>query len=520
MHVRHTHLSQNRAGRRNRCVLAGLAFLALSGMTSADARLEAETLVRLPNGVLRGAHVVQAPVVRFLGIPYAEAPVGAARWLPPRPARPWDGERSAERFGPPCVQLGGFFGSDDVETFDKPYGSEDCLYLNVWVPTVPQAPRPVLVFIHGGGGVVGAASLPLYEATRLASELGAVVVSMNYRLGFFGALALPSVATAASSEVDLALQDQIEALRWVQANIAVFGGDPGNVTVMGHSAGAVSVWAMLRSKQAAGLFHKAIILSGFPMDASADAMQARGESLLTKLLQRDGRLAVNDDLDAYRRTHGDDGERGYLLSTPADEIIEAARGIHPLPADPNRGHDVVNPVPTVIGTVENEASLLLLDELGSNSHRQFWDLANSGRTDLNAGDFLGTWPFFAFRIGTWAANRWLEGWVDRSADRLVAKDVPVYRYVFAWDDMPSPWRELLGPYHGLDVPFVFGNFQDSSPNFSRFTWTRETVSAREELHRKMMRALRGFIEHADPNYEPGEIHWHRWNNNQRVTVIH
>ena len=219
--------------------------------------------VRVRQGVLEGG--TQRGIRVFKGIPYAAPPIGALRWKRPQPPAPWTGMRDATQFSPACTQPGQIAPQ-----------SEDCLYLNVWTPeTVHEA--PVMFWIHGGGYLTGAGSIPLYDGAALAN-LGAVVVTINYRLGLFGFLAYPRLSRESPEQVsgNYGLLDQIAALHWVQANIAAFGGDPRNVTIFGESAGAGSVSSLLYSPQAKGLFRRAIAQSGALDDQLKDLRAPRG----------------------------------------------------------------------------------------------------------------------------------------------------------------------------------------------------------------------------------------------------
>lgn len=222
----------------------------------ASAQAMAAPVALTGNGPARG--FTAAGVDTFLGLPYARPPVGALRWRPPQPAMRWKGERAATTFAPACPQRGVSMPGEP-----PPRTSEDCLYLNVWTPARrPSRPLPVVVWIHGGGWTNGATSLPLYGGEALAKR-GLVVVSIAYRLGALGFLAHPDLSREdAGSSGDYGLMDQVAALRWIQSNIAAFGGDPGRVTIAGQSAGAMSVSLLLASPEAAGLFHHAIAQSG------------------------------------------------------------------------------------------------------------------------------------------------------------------------------------------------------------------------------------------------------------------
>jgi para-nitrobenzyl esterase len=189
---------------------------------------------------------------QYLGIPYAAPPVGALRWVAPQPVAAWSGEREATAFGPHCPQA-----ATPGLGYGYPGGQEDCLYLNVYTPKTP-GPHPVMVWVHGGAFVLGRSNN--YVPTRLV-EQGAVVVTVNYRLGSLGYLSHPALADSFGRSGNYGYLDQVAALRWVQSNIRQFGGDAGNVTLFGQSAGGLSSLAQLASPLAQGLFHKAIVQS-------------------------------------------------------------------------------------------------------------------------------------------------------------------------------------------------------------------------------------------------------------------
>lgn len=207
-------------------------------------------------GTLKGS--TSGTVSSFLGIPYAAPPVGENRWRAPQPATNWSGVRDATSYAPDCAQAP--FPPDAAPIRTKP--SEDCLYLNVWKPATAKAGAalPVMVWIHGGGFVNGGSSPAVYSGENFARD-GVVFVSLNYRLGRFGFFAHPALA-AEGFGGNFGYLDQIAALQWVKAEIAKFGGDPGNVTVFGESAGGMSMHMLLQSPMARGLFHKVIIESG------------------------------------------------------------------------------------------------------------------------------------------------------------------------------------------------------------------------------------------------------------------
>jgi len=216
------------------------------------------TIAVTADGAVKGS--ASDGVVAFKGIPFAAPPVGALRWRPPQPVTAWSGVRPTTSFVHDCMQTSGANSGLTVTP------SEDCLYLNVWRPQNSNGKNlPVMVWIYGGAYVTGGTSMPTYDGTQFANQ-GVVIVTMNYRLGRFGFFAHPALTAAAAQSgetlANYGYMDQIAALKWVQRNIANFGGDPTNVTLFGESAGGEAVHNLLTSPQATGLFAKAIIESG------------------------------------------------------------------------------------------------------------------------------------------------------------------------------------------------------------------------------------------------------------------
>jgi para-nitrobenzyl esterase len=234
---------------------------------------------RIPQGELAG--VDEGEALSFKGIPYAAPPVGNLRWRAPQPAASWTGVRDASAFGADCIQPRP--GWDDTQS--KQPTSEDCLTLNVWTPEARTTePLPVIVWIHGGGFIMGSGSQPLFDGARLAAR-GVVVVTFNYRLGRFGFFAHPALTAEAGDDptANYGLMDQVAALRWVHDNISALGGDPERVTIMGQSAGGGSVLQLMTMAEARGLFRGAVVQSGGGRDhlppLTAPAGQRSGESI-------------------------------------------------------------------------------------------------------------------------------------------------------------------------------------------------------------------------------------------------
>ena len=237
---------------RRALLIAALSAAPIAAFAGLAAQSSGEALITVETGALRG--VVRDGVAAYLGIPYAAPPVGNLRWREPQAPAKWQGVRVADTFGNDCVQH---------RKYDQPQ-SEDCLFLNVWTPADAAGRRlPVMFWIYGGGLSYGSAAWPWYDGTAFARQ-GVVLVSINYRLARFGFFAHPAISAEKPDGVlgNYGFMDQIAGLKWVQRNIAAFGGDPANVTIFGESAGGRSVNAMLVSPLSRGLFQRAIIESG------------------------------------------------------------------------------------------------------------------------------------------------------------------------------------------------------------------------------------------------------------------
>ena len=243
--------SRQKARPVGRVAVASLCLIAASLASKAIAG----TVVTTQYGAVEGFH--KNGIENYLGIPYASPPVGDLRWRPPQPASSWQGVLQAKTFGNICPQL------EIYDGFNIPSTTEDCLYLNVFVPPGAGAARtglPVMFWIYGGGFAGGESND--YNAGKLATQGNVVVVTINYRIGVLGNLAHPALAAEDRLHTNYGIMDQQFALKWVKKNIKAFGGDPANVTIFGESAGGVSVYTQMASPLASKLFEKAIVESG------------------------------------------------------------------------------------------------------------------------------------------------------------------------------------------------------------------------------------------------------------------
>jgi para-nitrobenzyl esterase len=507
------------------CSALGLAGLLACASQPPPAVPSADpaTLRRLPAGEvigragLHGGHA-------WLGLPYAEPPVGELRWRAPQPLLPWARTQEALAFGASCPQPASPLGGDDSAPAGTWVGSEDCLYLNVYAPAFApgelpagSSRLPVMVWIHGGGNTIGAARN--YDGSRLASAHGRIVVMINYRLGALGWLRHASLRDGrppAEASGNFGTLDQIRALEWVRDNIAGFGGDPGNVTLFGESAGGQNVLALLVSPLARGLFHRAIVQSGgtwastpaeaehFRDDPEPGDPQSSGELLLA-LLQADG-LA-----------QGRAGARAALAAMPPAEVAAylrgqpAARLFAAYPAgeeryDPPRlflDGDVLpaEPLHRVIGRPGAHPAVPIL--LGSNRDEQklfaFVDPVQVRRwfgLIPRAKDPVSYQRDTAYRSRVWKVTG-----VDDLA-RALAETQPgqVFAYRFDWDEEPSVLGSdlgaLVGAAHGLEIPFVFGHWELGRAG--RILFDAGNEPGREALSAWMMSYWAEFAATGDP----------------------
>ena len=333
-----------------RIVLCVVAAICAYGRALPQARVSGAPVVSTNSGDLRG--VQAGSLFVFRGIPYAAPPVGDLRWREPQAVTSWDDVREASAFGNACTEPAG---ASLANGGDPGPISEDCLYLNVWTPSLDMDARlPVIVWIHGGAYIFGSGSLAIYSGVPLASR-GAVFVSINYRLGQLGFFAHAALEKEnPGGPANFGLLDQIAALKWVQQNILQFGGDPANVTIMGQSAGAKSVLALFASPLARRLFQKGVVLSSYGMP---DATREKAVEVGVKVADALGLPGANATMEELRAMPAERFGRlkGSDLSTAPVPI--AGDRVLPKPIQDTFAAGEEAPLPLILGSTSDDASV-------------------------------------------------------------------------------------------------------------------------------------------------------------------
>ncbi|HEY1548376.1 MAG TPA: carboxylesterase family protein [Kofleriaceae bacterium] len=435
-------------------------------------------IAQTKSGSVRGFE--RGGVHSWLGIPYAAPPVGGRRFRPPEPIAAWTGELDATHVGPVAMQERN---SVMAGLTDKTRISEDCLTLNVTAPANGSS-HPVMVWIHGGAFVMGSGGVPLYDGITFASRHDIVVVSINYRLGLFGFLL--------ASDGNVGLLDQIAALRWVQDNIAAFGGDPNNVTVMGESAGAISIANLLAMPAAHGLFHRAILQSG--AGALVPSPRADAEQVAAQVL----------------------GELGSAIDAPADKILAVQAQLLR-----QRGLGAIAPYVDGVNIVTGPRQAALAGSIARvpllvGTNRDEWALFDA----LVPGSAKIVEQQIRVRIGDAATDALLAGYrVPSELAGDVSFRIPALRLAEAH---PAPvyfYRcdvggRMLGAAHAAELPLVWNHLANP---FAQFLLGGDTTPF-EAIALAMHDTWASFIRTGEPNGR-GLPAWPRYDAQRRATLV-
>ena len=434
---------------------AGVMVITASPSSAADKA----PVVNAPAGSVRGLSEGTAKV--FRAIPYAAPPVGERRWRPPAPMPRWKGVRAAQTMGVACMQPPMSAGPYDR---GKVPMSEDCLTLDVTAPANARK-APVMVWIHGGTLIWGSGHSKMYDGQEFAKR-GVVLVSINYRLGVLGYLAHPELSKESPDDTsgNYGLLDQIQALQWVRANIAAFGGDPKNVTIFGESAGALSVEYLLASPRARGAFDKAIVESGY-LFTTPELRGKRGEE------------ASAEDIGVWLAGKLQAPDLTALRAMDAHKLVEASAATGYAPYGTVDGkvlkrqlvdtfdHGEQAPVPLIAGFNSGEIrSLRFLAPPVPPSSTAYVETIKARYGDL-ADDYLRLYPATANleQDGLDSTRDAVFGW---TSERLVRKQAalgqPAFLYYFS-HSYPSADAAGVTGFHASEVPFVFGTMANTPP---------------------------------------------------------
>ena len=412
--------------------------------------------VQLDTGLVQGEVVEGTTVQVFRGIPYAAPPVGDLRWRDPVAVASWEGVRSATEFGNVCHQ-GPALAAMTGEPL--PTRSEDCLYLNVWTGAVgAETKQPVMVWIHGGGLTLGWGHQRGYDGTNLARQ-GVVLVSINYRLGALGFLAHPLLNQEAGVSGNYGLKDQIAALEWVRRNIEAFGGDPGNVTIFGESAGGTSVHALIASPRSKGLVHRGIAQSPWVTGSNYallhDALPTVGSATENGRQWIETHFGGIDSLAKLRALGAEDlfaaQEAGYAVAVTVDGDFMPDHAVNVYA----RGDQL--DVPVIAGTNTDEGTIFQ-GMLPFNTPEDY-SAAMQDQFGDHASTILDLYPATDARSLFAAKNQLItDTWFVQNTRNMLAGMAKVssnaWQYHFS---RRAPQAPMLGAFHGMEIAYAFGN---------------------------------------------------------------
>ncbi len=456
--------------------------------------------VKTAEGLVKGMADPEAEACAWKGIPYAAAPVGDLRFRETQPALARTGTLEADQVGMSCPQVEHFTSGGKSRGF-----SEDCLNLNIWSPK-PAGQFPVMVWFHGGGFQQGGGGYDMYRGSFLAGEKNVVIVTINYRLGSLGFLALPELKSEDpnGSAGNYGILDQVQALKWVRDNIAGFGGDPANVTIFGQSAGAMSVCAHLVSPLSQGLFQRAVVISG-PCDMffTLDQGYEQGKSLLKTVGCPE---------------QGPDAVKCLRAKTPAEIYIKSPNRLFALgmtcaphidgyviPDQPIKliQQGKYNRAPLMIGNMKEELKLytMMISGIGLVPPALITALMRKLMGD-KTDEILALYSYKDYRrpadlfIAT--GNDLVFGSAAFQMAEAMSKNNPVYLYRVDWNDTNFPHK--MGSFHGMDVPLVFGTLNTNTAMVNIMA-NKKAKERAKPLSDQVMSYYTNFARTGNPNGE-------------------
>ncbi|KAF3395117.1 Para-nitrobenzyl esterase [Talaromyces pinophilus] len=477
-------------------------FPCLITLTSIAAAASIDSILSIATGELQGRPRDGAGILSFLGIPFAAPPVGDLRWRSPQPVPKWNKTLDATQYGASCY-------SAAAEYPPPTPAREDCLSLNVWTPALNSNEKlPVMIWIYGGGFQFGSSAMPNYDGTAL-SEMGVVVVTFNYRLGALGFLALHDLDKEGNFSGNYGLQDQIAAIKWVKENIAVFGGDPENLTIWGESAGAHSVGLLMASPLTQGLFQKAIMESGAYWDSEHGSLEtfeqarAKGSAFAAKL----GARSISD-LRELSAEEIDNAGPWNFSTDPGLTAFAPNIDKYVVPTEPAETFQSAKTqqVPLLAGFNKGEAIPFLSRAL-PHSTPEIYVQSASILFGSKTSRFLELYPGDTQSLANESAEALIGDLVisaqtfDAIDKQALASAQPVFAYYYTYT---SPYSPVAA--HSAEVNFVFGNLESASGS------SRSPSPADVALSRQMMTYWTNFAKTGDPNdaSNTDRTHWPRY----------
>ena len=478
------------------------------------------------------------------GIPYAQPPIGKLRWKKPSTPSKWKGLFEATSYGSFCPQYKGAMISKNIYSYGKIVGDENCLFLNVWAPqmspqSIPKGQNllPVMVWIHGGGNSIGHGGL--FHAAKLAQQEQVIIITFNYRLGPFGWFSHPALRSQVQSKEDASgnygLLDMIAVLEWVQMNISAFGGNPNNVTLFGQSAGGQNALSLMISPLSKGLFHKIISQSAvaylYPKEQAENYFTDGGHPHSSSEII--GNLYINSGLVKHKKearkileSSSSEEVHQIIQKATTTEILESYNpqksGMFRFPRNIRDGYVIPNStllenlahyplsnmIPIIVGSNRDEHKLQLMQ----NSNFVRWRGPFADVLDVKKYN----------QISKYYSDIWKLTAVDNIA-RILSREEKqhVWAYRFDWDNAKKStlgdFSILLGATHGLEIPFVFGEFEKGVA--IPFLYSNQDFSERILLSTIMMKYWGNFARSSNPNHSETDKKWNPWTKEKENFII-
>ncbi len=506
-----------------------LSWLLAAGVVQGATAPVVTPVVNTRSGPVQG--LVEHGVSVFKGIPYAAPPIGERRFMPPTPVEPWNEILDATDFGAPAIQMydRALTGSEislQLATIfttrsDMKIDNEDCLYLNLWTPSTLDDGRPVMVWFHGGGYAYGSGAWPVYDGASLANKGDVVVVTVNHRLNVFGYLYLAELGQEYAASGNAGMLDLVASLEWVRDNIADFGGDPGNVTIMGESGGGAKVSTLMAMPAAHGLFHKAIIQSGPGLTATpADRAGAGARAILAELgvsKENKGTLAglSTEQIVAAVAAANEKAQNAGPFGLPLSPVVDGTvLPRHPFTPD---APEVSRTVPVLIGWNKDEWTIFTASDpwFGTLDEQALGEMSKAVVGD-RADELIEVYrqmrptdsPTYIYNA-ILSDSRMLIG-SARLAERKAAQGgAPAFMYHLAWETPVA--NGIFKSPHTLDIPFMFNNVDKA------VALTGDSSEARA-LEDRMSSSWIAFARTGDPNNETVP-NWPAYDNETRATMV-